>query len=650
MTFEFLTIVNHKMKRVLFILLCVLPVLTYAGNTLTLSTSDGSPGETVTLIANLAASDAIVAAEIVIPLGDYISYVPPSAVLASGRSDGHSINASQVGTELRVYIYSLSLQPLKGSEGELFRCSLKLGNKPLTQTLQPQVVLSSESGASVSAEVQSAAVTILAPEMQVQTPAINFGHIPIRSTYTQQLSVKNTGNQPLTISSVTFTDAEFSTAAVPVTIAAGATQSIAINYAPTRHGVVSASLTIYSDAVNGMYNAVRDVALAADPFSVNELHVGNTSGVADDTVSVPLTMNNMEPISAGQVQFILPKALRAVSNGFRLSARATDHVAMTQLRGDTLTLYFYSPTNTPLLLDDGELGTLLLRLDGTSGTYYLRPKNTVLSNTAAVNMVSAVTDGYVRINSPRLNAPTSLNMGTIAIVNKAQASLTVSNSGSAPLIIERTTFLAEDYRCVTTLPLTIQAGRNTPIEVEYTPGKAGAFNTTMQLYTNDPDRRMYSVALSGSVYEPNSLTLSGHRDEQNYVLSVGLDNYSEISALQFEISGLPAADVQLTAAARLAQHSAMLVPMGGGTYRVVVYNMANTAIPDHSGEVLQLSFPTTNPMHIEAAISNVVISNLLGQNAASLLTASWQDEVCTHTVTVQSDNTAMGTITLTIQE
>lgn len=635
------------MRRIFLLLFtCVWGLHVFAANSLTLSTAQGSPGDAVTLTASLSVTDAVVAAEVVIPLGEHITYEAGSIALASARSNGHAISASQADGELRVYIYSLSLQPLRGEEGELFTCRLLLGDKPLTQALVPQIVLSNASGSSVACATTQGAVTILAPEMQVVTPTIEFGHIPIRSTYTQQLRITNIGNQPLTVTDIAFTDAEFSCAVLPVTIAAGTTQNIAINYAPTRHGAVSAKLTIYSDAVNGIYNAVRNVALVADPFSVNELHVVSTSGVADETVEVTLTMNNMEPITAGEVRFILPSALRPADNPFVLSDRKTDHQVMTSVKGDTLTIYFFSPTNAALTGDDGTLGTLRLRLDGSSGTYYLRPTNTVLANSASVNMVSAVYNGSVSVRSPRLNAPTSLSMGNVAITDLATASLTVSNSGNAPLELERVTFLAEGYTCLTSLPQTVEQGRSTTLQVQYQPSAEGAFGTTMQLYSNDPARRMYSVSLSGSVYEPNALTLSGEREEQTYQLLIGMNNYSDIAAVQFDISGLPESGVTTQNLSRLSQHSTLLIPLGGGSYRVATYSMANAIVSEHEGNILSIAFPVSNPMVINATISNIVLSSPLGANRVTADTPAWHDEICEHTVTVQPDNSAHGTVTV----
>lgn len=594
-----------------------------ASSTLTLSASDGAPGDSVILTANLSTSDAIVAAEVVIPLGKYISYVPSSAVLASARSNGHVLTASQVGEELRVYIYSMALQPLQGTEGVLFTCDLAVGNKPLTQILEPQVVLSDAEGASLACSVQSTSITILAPEMKVLTKTLDYGHIPIRSDYTQPLSIANTGTQPLTISSVSFTDAEFSTTNLPTIIPAGATQSIDINYSPMHHGAVTATLTIYSDAVNGMYNNVRDVTLVANPFSVNELHVGNGSGIADDTISISLTMNNMESITAGEVRFMLPSALQAVPNSFVLSERAVDHQTLTRVVEDTLILYFYSPTNAPLAGNDGELGTFDIRLNGTSGYYELNPMDVVLANSSSVNMVSASSSGYATIQSPRINTSYSLSFGEVSIVEATTAILDVSNDGDAPLVLERVTFLAEGYSCLTLLPIIIEPWSSSSLQVQYIPSGEGCFGTTMQVYSNDPINRMHSVALSGTVYEPNTLSLSGLLNGDTCTLSVSMDNYSDIAALQFDISGLAENDVVLTPSARLSQHTALLIPMTKGAYRIAVYNLSNASITDHDGEIIQIRFPIIGWSTILSTITNIVLSNPLGQNKCSTPDASW---------------------------
>ncbi len=595
----------------------------HATNQVTLSTTDGAPGDTVTLTASLANTDPVSAIEVVVPIGEHISYVQESAVLNSARNNGHTLSASQVGNELRVYIYSISLQTLQGNEGELFSCNLVLSDEPIVQNITPTIVLSDATGTIISSTATPALLTILAPKMEVQTPAIDYGHIPIRATYTKPLTIRNVGTVPLTISAIDFSADEFSHATLPLVIAAGGSQSVTLTYAPTQRGAIQESAVITSDAVNGQFVAVKTVSLVADPFSVNELHVGKISGIANDTVSVHLTMNNMEPIVAGEVSFKLPKQLIAVSDGFTLSSRASDHQTMMRTHGDTVTYYFYSPSNSPLADNDGTIGAVHLLIDGSSSTYTLTPKNVVLANATGENMVSATSNGSVQAKSPRISASTTLSLPYTSVTDTALATFAIRNQGAAPLTIHQVSFLQEGFSCVSSLPISLNAGGSGTIEVRYIPTKEGVYNTTMQIYSNDPAERMHSVSVSSSIYEPNQLTVSGQVENNEYVLCVDLQNYSDVTAIQFDIQGLPATGVRITPSSRLSQHTVMLTPMED-SYRAIVYSMTNSSISDHSGEILQIIFPIAGLSSLTATISNMVISSIDGKNKNSGESVQWK--------------------------
>ena len=166
------------------------------------------------------------------------------------------------------------------------------------------------------------------------TTSIDYGHIPIRSSYTRSISLKNTGNKTLHISDAQFSAPEFSTKHIPIDIEPGATQNLTINYAPVNRGAISETVTFISDAINGKQKAT----LVADPFSVNELHIGKTSGNSDEEATITLTMNNMEPIVGVQTTFTLPAGIEYVDGSFASAERASSHTAMATVRDNKLTL------------------------------------------------------------------------------------------------------------------------------------------------------------------------------------------------------------------------------------------------------------------------------------------------------------------------
>ena len=195
------------MKRYVCTIIAVIcSVFTIASNTLTLSSVSGTPQTEVEVVVSLDNTDAITALEMVLPLGEHLSYVNGSATLATARSNGHQLSAAQVGQDLRIYIYSLGLNAIPSNTGELLTFRLLLGNEPADYTLTPTVVLSNAQGTSIAGIVQTGTVTIQAPKLQVLNSQIDYGHIPIRATYTKNLELKNVGNLPLTIENITTTD------------------------------------------------------------------------------------------------------------------------------------------------------------------------------------------------------------------------------------------------------------------------------------------------------------------------------------------------------------------------------------------------------------------------------------------------------------
>ena len=609
------------MRYIGFIFALCLSIQAIASNTLTLSSVSGTPQAEVEVVVSLDNTDAITALEMVLPLGEHLSYVTNSAVLATARSNGHQLSAAQVGQELRIYVYSFSQNALNGNTGELLTFRLQLGNEPADYALIPTVVLSNAQGTSIAGSVQAGSVTIQAPKLQIVNPQIDYGHIPIRATYTQSLQLRNVGNLPVVIENITTTNPLFVPKQTTLTIEAGQTVSVTIEYAPIERGAVTHAVMVTSNAINGEQIAT----IVADPFSVNELHVGTASGIADSIVTISLTMNNMEPIVAMQCAFKLPKQLEYVANSLAVNTTRTNgHQALSTLCSDTLFLAIFSMTNQPLHANDGEVATFQLRLNGSSGTYYLKPIDVVLSNITEENMVSATSQGSVRINAPSVSGNASISFGNIPITEVAHATYSVRNNGSAPLVLERATFLVEGYSIVEELPITIANYQTTTITVAYQPTEEGDFSTTMNLYTNDPNNRLKTVALSGHVYEPNALTLSGQSNQDGtYALSVALDNYTDIVAVQYDVhwrSDMTTSQAAFKPSERMPSHSYSVTPLGNNGYRIILFSFSNATIAGHAGELHQLVFTPQGDVDYcgsTISIDNIVLSNAAGGDKTS---------------------------------
>ena len=280
-----------------------------AQTTVSLTSSSGHPGDEVEVSVMLSNAQSATALQINIPHSPFLSYGDGSAVLNAQRVSGsHSLSVSDKDNLLSLYVYDLSLNTFQGGTGVLVTFRLKLGMEPGSYELKPEAVLSDKTGKTLPTSAQGGTVKILGPKISLDPAVVDFGSVPIRSTYTKKVSVSNTGNEALNVSEIKSGSALFKVSPASMTIAAGQQNTLTIEYSPQNDGSDLADITLVSDATNGK----QAVHVTASPFSENILSVANASGQAGETVTVSVSMRNMEPIVAAQCCFTLPEALKYV--------------------------------------------------------------------------------------------------------------------------------------------------------------------------------------------------------------------------------------------------------------------------------------------------------------------------------------------------
>lgn len=608
------------MKKLIIILICCLAIAARAENVVSVSSVSGHPQDEVTLNVSLANTDAVVALQAEIPLGSQMTYVAGSAVLNNERITDHVVSAAVVDGTLKLFVYSLGLAPFLGDEGTLFSFTLRLKNEPGDYTLDLGATkLSDASGTALSVTTNNGTVTILSPKLRINTSTINYGHVPIRDEYTQYANVTNVGNEPLSLTNISFSDAVFSCPDfVETTLQAGESAGFTFHFAPMLKGAVNATATIASNSISGN----GTIQLLADPFAVNEIHIGNTTGYCDSIVELPISMNNMEGIIGFQIEANLNDALEFID--FTLSNRKTDHVATGVVSGTTLRLMAYSTSGTAFTGDDGVIGTVRFRLHGMYGNYYLNPTKAVLADANGEDVLSDKYQGYVSIRSPRINSNNALSFGSTPVTETVTKEFVVRNNGNAPMRIDQVVFDQEGFAVVETFPMVVNQGSNVTLHVSYSRAQAGEFNALMKIYSNDPQNGLKNVALSGTRYEPNSVALSvdpfslGNGD---VFVALSMNNYSGIVALQadfcypYQDYSVATSDFVLTE--RFAEHNFYALPINDSTYRLLVLSMQNNAVDGNNGSILNVTLhPIATPSEEEytVAVSQIVLSEAGGQN------------------------------------
>lgn len=611
------------MKKLFLILFfAIAGFVAQAGNMVTVSQTEGHPGDVATVAVNVQNTDIITGMQITIPLDKFLSYEAGSASLTE-RADGLQVSANASDGELHIVVYGFGKDRQIGAgDGTVVTFKLKLNWAPNVYPLTPKVLLSDADGNPLDCTTTDGSVTILTPQIATAEKVVDWGRVAItRGPYTQNVTIQNTGTEPLHISNITFDNEDFSVAEPQLAIAVGDSKSLPIAYAPVQYAwSLTAHMTIESDAINGK----KEVTLTAIPYSVNELHLGEASGICDEIVEVPITVNNMEPLVGVQFDITLPDELKYVEGSFATTERTSDLTATSAIDGNKLTLMLYSLTNATMEGNDGVIGTFKLRLDGRSNWYWLNPENVRLSNVKLENMTSATSGGYVKIQSPVYGGSTSLDMGKTSVTEIAQATYSMRNKGNVPLTIEKVAFLADGFTVVEQLPMVIPANEAAALTVQFSPTVEGVYSTIMNVYTNDPDRRMVQVQVNGEIFEPNQLTLDGERDanQKGYTLKVGMDNYTtDLVGMQFDVHWTNAMHYEsVKASDRWNNEHITAIPINDNTLRVVAYTIPSTAISGNSGELMRLHF-TCNDEAYEGTtvrIDSISLSNTKGEQKSSL--------------------------------
>lgn len=600
------------MRRIAIVLMLLcLAIGTRAENKLTLSSAEGAPGDEVTVSIALANSDAVSSLQVSIPLDDNLALVEGSGMLGSRCAD-HSLTVGVKDGVLNVLIYSVTMAAISGDEGEVASFRLKLGSQPKTVALTPQkITLSNTDGQTVESAATGAEVTTRCAKAQYDVMEVDFGEVPIRSSYERTVTVTNVGNADLTVTGLTFSDVHVfsSTTPLPMVVPVGVSKTLNVTYAPVERGSISKTLRVECNSISKL----NTIALKAQPFAVNELHVQPASGVSDEEVTVFMTMNNMDAISGYQVEYELPQQFAYVDGSFELSSRKKDHVSAVSLDGNRLRIIAYSPSDQAFDGDDGVIGSFRVRLTGRYGTT-LTPVKTVLSatiNSQVENVVSAVYGGYLEIRSPLISCDGNVDFGAVAVTEVCEQQLVVRNYGSAPLTISRVTFGNEALSVKEELPLSIPTWENRTLTVVYDSQEEKPFETVMNIYSNDPELRMRTVNVSGSRFAPNYLRVETPDVFVDEALTVRLvmDNYDAVEGVQFDLE-YPAgyyslADNSWKLSQRAEGMTVTTRQVDEHTLRYFCYFLSGQSVEAGNGEMMTL---TLQPQGGEVADGQYVVA------------------------------------------
>ncbi len=332
------------------------------------------------------------------------------------------------------------------------------------------------SNASGSPHRVSLSGTGTAPAALLSAISLSFGNQEVGTqSAAQSVTISNTGNANLVISSIT-APAGFAftgCSPLPFTVAAGGSCTLSVKFMPTAAGSRTGSVQIFSNASGSPHSiavsgtgTVAVLSIAPTPADFGSVPAGTSS-----TLTLTVTNTGTAPLVVSLVS--------VSGTGF---AQTNNCVSAAVAPGTTCQVSLaFSPT-----VAGAHSGTLTVT-SNASGS----PHGVSLSGTGTSFGVTL--------------SPAPVAFGNVPVGGSASATITLQNTGTATLTVSGITvagslFFAQSNTC----PASLAPGGSCPIVVTYAPTAAGPHTGQLDVSTN---AGLVTATLSGNGAVP-AVTLS----------------------------------------------------------------------------------------------------------------------------------------------
>jgi hypothetical protein len=467
--------------------------------------------------------------------------------------------------------------------------------------------------------------TLPLPDIAASSSSIYFGNVNVGSYSDLSVTISNAGTADLSITSTSITGSGAGSFSIQnggaVTLAAGSTKVIAVRFSPSATGPIAATLSIASNDpdenpfgidLSGI-GVVPDISATPNPLAFGNINVGANS---EQTLTINNTGTGTLNISSTAISGSGSFTIQSGSGSSSVPAGGTRSIVIR-----------FSPTAT------GEVtGNLVLASnDPDSPTF-----NINLTGTGIAPEIAA--------------SPTSLDYGSVNIGSTSDMIVTISNSGSADLILTTTSIAGLNSSSFSITngggPATIASGASRDISIRFTPASTGAKTANLSIINNDSDEGTFTVSLSGTGIAPEIGASPSS-------LSFGNVTVGATSDLSVTINNTGSANLNISATSLTGSGSGNFSITGGGGAATITAGGSKSITlrfsPSATGAVLaNLSIanndPDENPFTV--ALSGTGVSPEINVSPTSYAFGSHEiNSSATTTFTVTNQGSATLSVT-----
>ncbi len=375
---------------------------------------------------------------------------------------------------------------------------------------------------------------------------LNFSPVLVNSSSQLVLTITNSGNSVMTISSISF-PAGLNGDITSGALVPGATTNVTVTFSPTDSILYSGQITVNSDATSGV-NSVNvsgqgealtaNISLSGD-LNFGSIFVGDSSSqdlIVSNSGTRDLTFTNIE----------LPAGFTAdITNG-EIAPNTTTNITIT-----------FSPTDT-ISYD----GTLTVDSDATGG-----------SNT--VN----VTGSGTAVPTKTISFGGDVNFGNVPVGQSEQITLTITNTGNSTLTI---TSIDLPPGFSGSFSGSLNPGDTADITITFTPTDTNTFSGVITINSDATGPDTVNVSGTG-IPATQVISIGGSGGDLNFGdVRVGWSAQLPLIITNTGNSDLTITNVEVPNGFTVDITNAVLVP-GAGTNFTITFTPTNAA--DYSGPI-----------------------------------------------------------------
>ncbi len=310
--------------------------------------------------------------------------------------------------------------------------------------------------------------TAAAGSLLALNSSVAFGSVPVGNTATTNLTLVNQSAMPVDVSQLAVSGQGFNTVSptsLPVTVNAGSTLNISLQFNPSAPGAATGQLTITSDSSSGatMQISLDGMGAPANTTALSSLSCTSTAVTGSAPDACEVTLSAVAPTGGLTVNLMSDNAAVTVPASVSVNAGATS-------ADFTATVSAVSTIQT---------ANLTASAAGATETFALQ-----LGAMAAPTLVVS---------------SANLTFGNVGVSDSAVQPVTLSSTGTAPVTVSAATLTGAGFTTSgASFPLTLNPGQTATLNVGFNPSAAGDSDGLLTLASNTSAGTLWLVRLHGT--------------------------------------------------------------------------------------------------------------------------------------------------------